>query len=646
MRMFHRHDLMPTHASLGIGRTLRALCLLAFCLCTGTPSVAQEGIISSVYIAERTALQQMNAARKSGNETEVQRLSAEVTQVVQQKKEWAQNLLTLTENELARQREANAPTLTPERREELEELIGKIEADIRLLDLELEENTWGFFAVMQNHRAYIKSYEDTIESIRQYAKETVEAAEKRARDAEEQLASLTAEHEKEYQALLENIRQQEKAHQETIQQVNEGRQPRENIDRSAAGVTSANAHAANVRKAIDDGSYNSRAHNWTSANTYRGLIEAARGEISRIQAALADGSLQHRYSGPRGQPSIRECKQAIESAKLEMQKKQDLYTAEEWENRKDLRKRRQELHVGLLRLQAEAGLKDDKIAALIERRNELERFLHHDFVTELPKEESGFLKAIRWIDEALDKVSKVAERFERLKKVVSLVQASNPAKALDLFLEEATGKSLTARLGEKLLPKAVFENPLVQRLIRGEKIGRNELVKETVIQSLPPDARRRVEDAIDVLNTVRSDNLRELVKQKGFEHAMRVIDAQPELRKAWETFDQAQKIVQNPALIEERLKQAVTERVRHELKTAGRELTDTLVSDEIRTRLERYQGSIETFKKDILDKAGQVPEAIANGVLLTVKETIQTRISPTDSDPVPMETLVLHSTLR
>ena len=35
---------------------------------------AQEGIISSVYIAERTALQKMQAARKTGNEEEVQRL--------------------------------------------------------------------------------------------------------------------------------------------------------------------------------------------------------------------------------------------------------------------------------------------------------------------------------------------------------------------------------------------------------------------------------------------------------------------------------------------------------------------------------------------------------------------------------------------
>ncbi len=641
------HDLMPTHASHGIRRTIRALGLIMmFCLWAWSPLLAQEGIISSVYIAERTALQKMHAARKAGNEAEVQRISSETAGLVEQKKAWARDLLTLTENELARQQASNTPALTPTQREELAGRIALVEADIRLLDLELEENTWAFQAAMMKRREYIKTFEKSIESILQYARETMEAAEKRAREAVDQAASLEAEHEKEYQVLLENIVQQEKAHQETIRQVNDGRQPRENIERSAAGVTYAREYAAKVRKAIDEGSHTSRAHNGTSKNMYRDLATVAREEIALIQKALADESFQHRYSGQYGRPTIRECRQCIATATLEMQKQRDSYAAEEWENRKDLRKRRQELHVELLRLQAEAGLKDEKIAALIERRNELERFLCHDFVTELPKEESGFLKAIRWIDETIDKVSKVAEKFERLKKVVTLVQSSNPAKALDLFLEDVTGKGLSERLAEKLLPKKVLENPLVQRLIRGERLSRDELVKEAVIESLPPDARRRVEEAIDVLNTVRSDNIRELVRQKGYEHAMRIIDAQPELRKAWETFDQAQKIVQNPALIEKRLEQAVTERVRHELTKAGRELTDAVVGEEVCKRLAQYQSRLEAFKTDIADKAGQVPEAVANGVLRSVKENFESRIQGTAGDQSSMESLILHTTAQ
>ena len=117
---------------------------------------AQEGIISSVYIAERTALQKMQAARKAGNEEEVQRLSAEIKELVNQKKSWANDLLTLTESSIAKIQSENTPDLSEEQRVALLRRIEEKKSQKRLLELQLEENKWDCFIQIQKKREFIK----------------------------------------------------------------------------------------------------------------------------------------------------------------------------------------------------------------------------------------------------------------------------------------------------------------------------------------------------------------------------------------------------------------------------------------------------------------------------------------------------------
>ena len=112
-------------------------------------SYAQEGIISSVYISERTALQKMQAARKAGNEEEVKRLSTEIKELVDQKKNWARDLMTLTESSIEKIQNDNAPDLSAEQRLVLLDRLDRLNSEKRLIEYQMEENKWGFF--LQKH---------------------------------------------------------------------------------------------------------------------------------------------------------------------------------------------------------------------------------------------------------------------------------------------------------------------------------------------------------------------------------------------------------------------------------------------------------------------------------------------------------------
>jgi len=611
-------------------------------LATGA-ALAQEGIISATYIAERTALQKMQAARKAGNEDEVKRLSTEIKEIVDQKKSWARDLLTLTESSIERAQSENAPGLTEDQRAALTAKLERLNADQRILELELEENKWAYFTENHKRHNYIKDWEGQLQAIYDYAAEVITRNQEQISKAEEGLKKLIEAHEKEIEALNEGIQERIKLHEEAVKKEAAGRGNPGDVKSCEQAIESSRENVANIRQKINEGTYTSRADNWTNTNSYRATIKNCQDEIARINVALADETMTHRYAGTYGTPSISACKKVIEETRGEIEKQRALYTAEEWGNRKDLRQRREYLHVEILKLQEEVGLKDDKIAALIARRDELEQFVYHDFLTELPKEDSGFIKAIKWISKTLDRVSEVTEKFEKFKKVVDLVKGStNPYNAVNYVFQEATGKSLTARLAEKLLPDKVLENPLVQRMIKGESVSRQDILKEAIVENLPPDVKRKVEQTVDLLNSARSGNIRDLVAQKGFEQAMRVIDSQPELKKAFEAFDQANKIIHNPALLQDRLENTIRERVTLELKAAGREAVDSLVSEETRKRVEAYQDRIKKIEQDIGKNAGLVADAVTESALISVQKGVECRVGLNDSNLTAVEDLIVN----
>ena len=604
---------------------------------------AQEGIISSVYIAERTALQKMQAARKAGNEDEVKRLSAEIKEMVDQKKSWARDLMTLTESSIAKAQSEDAPNLTEEQRAALNERIERLKSDKRLVEAQLDENKWDYFFQNQKKLEYIKYFEDAIKGIHDYAAGEIKRNEDQIAQAEKDLAALIQGHEEDVKTQEKSLEEHMRVLEETRKNHGAGKATADNVKSAEDAVAYSRQYIADMQAKIAEGTYQSRAGNWANTKGFREVIKNCRSEIDRINAALADESMKHRYAGTYGTPSISECKKIIADTRAEIEKNRATYTSEEWGNRKELRQRQQYLHVEILKLQEEAGLKEEKVAALIARRNELEQFLLHDFLTELPKEDSGFVKAIKWISETLDRVNEETQKFEKLKKVVDLVKnSSNPYNAVNFLFEEATGKGLTERLASKLLPDKVLENPLVQRLIKGEAVNRQDILKEVVVENLPPDVKRKVEQAVDLINTARSGNIRDLIAQKGFEQAMRVLDSQPELKKAFETFEQAHKIMHNPQLLQARLEDSIRERVTLELKSAGRDVVDSLVSEETKKRLEAYQEKVKKIEDDIAKKYRLVEEAVTQSAMTTVQKEVEKRIGLNEDDYGAVEKIIIN----
>ena len=608
------------------------------------PTYAQEGIISSVYIAERTALQKMQAAHKAGNEVEAQQLSVEIKELVNQKKSWANDLLKLTESSIAQIQNENAPDLTEEQRASLLRRIEEKNSQKRLLELQLDGNKWDYFYQVQKKREFIKEWESHLKGIHEYAAGEITRIEEAVANWQKDLERLSAEH-------ADELAKAEQALQKQIEEVSAvksrqsaGKASAQDVKNAEDAVASWQKTIADMRKNIADGTYASRAFNWANTGSFRGSIKYNNEMIGKIKQAVADGSFQHRYGFRYGLPTIAECHKVIADANAEIASMREKYTAEDWGNRKELRLQIQNLNVEILKLQEEAGLKDEKLAALEARRKELEQFIYHDFVTELPKEDSGFIKAIKWISNAIEKVNEVSEKFERIKKLVDIVKNnSNPYNAVNYLLEETTGKSLNTRLAEKLLPEKVRENPLVKRLLNGENINRQEILKEVVVENLPPEVRLRVEQAVDLINTARSSNIRDLVAQHGFEQAMRVIDSQPELKKAFVAFEQAHQLINNPAQLEERLKDSIREQVELELKVAGKEIVDSFVSEETKKRVEAYQEKLQKIEEDITKGYRFAAEEVTQTALKTVQKGIEERIG-LNSEVAPglVEELVIN----
>ena len=180
--------------SRSIVKSVLSLGILFLMVAHASQIFAQEGIISSVYIAERTALQKMQAARKAGNEEEVQRLSAEIKELVNQKKSWANDLLTLTESSIAKIQSENTPDLSEEQRVALLRRIEEKKSQKRLLELQLEENKWDCFIQIQKKREFIKEWEAHLKSIHEFAAGEIKRTEEAVAGWQKDLERLSAEH--------------------------------------------------------------------------------------------------------------------------------------------------------------------------------------------------------------------------------------------------------------------------------------------------------------------------------------------------------------------------------------------------------------------------------------------------------------------
>lgn len=599
-------------------------------------SIAQEGVISSVYIAERNALQKMYEARKAGDENEVKRLSTEITELVNHRKSQARDMLVLTKSSIEKLQKDNSPTLTNEKRERLQDKIEDLKIQHRLSNLSLEQNTLSYYIEVNNKRNFISNMEKEIEKIKQFAQERIDYHKEQMQIHKDALKAMLETHENDYERYAQILDNYTSQYEAELNYHNENKGDPTKVNNLRTAVENVTKDLANLRSEIDSGTYISHG-TFSDSNSLRNRIKYHEDRIEHYKNKLADGTLEHDY----GRISINHCLEVIERTNNEIKALRDKYTAEEWQNRKHIRQNAQNIHIRILQLQEQVGLRDEKIAALEARREELKKFIYHDFITEIPSDESSFVKAIRWLTQAIEKVQEVASKFERIKTVTNIIKSSsNPAQPISFLLKEFTGKDLAETIAEKVLPEKILNNSLVQRFVKGESINRNDIINEAIKQGFVGADVKRIRESYDLINSLRSNNIRDLISQRGFEHAMLIIDSNPELKSAWQTFERAHKIMHHPQLLELQLKDKIKQQVVLELKAAGEHLEETQIYKTVEKRLKEYDNQINNIVNSAKQSVQDFEQNITESALISYKTSIQKRIGITDEAKSGIEALI------
>lgn len=316
--------------------------------------------------------------------------------------------------------------------------------------------------------------------------------------------------------------------------------------------------------------------------------------------------------------SIRSCTDIASQRDEALLARREQFTSEAWQYMGDRRRQIQALELEAAAIDSKTGSSDGKVKALQARKTEIERFLAHDFVTELPAEESGFMKAIKWCSDAASEVMKVAdkvrettEKFKRVRQIVDIVKtASNPAQAADRFLKAATGKGFVETIGEKLLPEKVLGNPIVRSLLRGESVDRAALMESAARDGLP----KEVTDAYDTLTRLREDP-EGFLRSNMLEKVMNVIEGNPSLKKTYETMQEARRVMENPELLEEKLE------------------ANAEAYAKAKERLER-------IRTESLERVGNFENNVAAGVSRAIQNAVEHRLGITDDEKGFAESLV------
>lgn len=765
-------------------------------LLPGVSAQAQEGIIAASYYEEKTMLRKMWDAREAGDEKKVKSLSLELTAYVTEKKNWARDFLTLTQNSMAELQKAQTPDLTAQQRAEKELIIRDLKSQIRGLEQQLEEARLLYFQANYLDRLEIRKEEKLIKLIREAGGTRIAQHEKLIADnrplidgiktranqiiaeknlliAERQklLPILVSEGEKflkaehdliaERQAVIPRVEEEgrkalaeidrqiqemadrkslvriagfkklkelgvtisaieqeisrlsqdkvdtshirnsltetRKALRETEAQIADGTFSgpesnwislngiKQDIQKEETGKQEMLQNIANgsfsspavnwvtrqslekeitdhqkiikdTEKSIADGQFSTPAVNWQTRSAIQRDIDQILLEIKAIQDGLTAGTFGCPEFNWRTEKSINaeiatwqqiidETKQQIAArtfgspetnwrteasvdqqiAQLQdaLRRRKEEFTTENYWNMGGIRRQIEALHLQLLTLEDECGLRDEKITALQAREQELKKYLAHDFLTSLPAEESGFIKAIRWCSQAIQEVNAAAGKFKKLKQVVEIVKtASNPAEAADRLLKATTGKGFFEFVGEKLLPEKVFNNPIVQTVLKGGKVDHQELVKKFAEDNLPPE----MIETIKTFEAMKNDP-QAFVRSKMYDEVMTVVEGNPKLKQTYQSFKEAEQFIKNPELIEKKLEESLKMYGQQALKNAGDKAMQTVMATEhaekLKAQLNGYRERLERIQADGEASIDRFTENVAAGITRNLQNSLE-----------------------
>jgi hypothetical protein len=394
-------------------------------------------------------------------------------------------------------------------------------------------------------------------------------------------------------------------------------QTRNGVNSSIAGLQK---EIDDINSAMTDGTYGVPEFGWQTRNgidqnivNWQKIIDTTKSELS-----------QKKYGCPECNWRTEEAvEQRVKAIELSLTNRKEEFTSENWWGMGGTRRQLEQLRLQVLVIEEETGLKSEKVKALQARETELKKYLAHDFLTALPEEESTFMKAISWCSNAIKEVNKAAEKFKKIKKVITIIKtATNPAKAADLLLKEATGKGFFEFVGEKMLPEKVFNNPVVQTILKGGKIDHKELVEKFAKENLPPELIETIKTFEDM-----KDNPEAFVRSKMYDEVMTVVEGNPKLKQTYQSFKEAEKFIKNPELIEKRLEESLKQYGDELLKNAEGKIVETVMSDEraqkLKEQLENYRERLNRIQSDSTEKIDKFTENVAAGITRNLQNAME-----------------------
>lgn len=558
----------------------------------------QIKMIAAAFDREKQMLEKMWEARKAGEEEKVKKLGQELKDFVARYKKIAGTLKETTESAIKELEQEQAGEMSLEELAEKKAEIKELKGEIRALKYLIGREKFKYVKENRRDREDIKKWQRKI-------KEYKDKWKKEKKEIENDIKS----YEKEIEMARESGEEQIKFWQKKIKEA-----------KNDADKKGAREQLAKIRNYIADKSIKSHPGK-VSMGIYMERLEGRKKHRVERSKKFEEGD----YPGPSRGRTINGCKRRIARYEKQIAERKEEFVSGEFGRISRYNKRLNRAKVKLAALLKKTGLKSERMAKLEETKKTLELFLNHDFVTELPKEDSTFVKALKWLGKTAAKINKGIEKFKAIKKVVDLVKnAANPFEAADFLFEKAFGKSIVSKLAEKLLPEKLVKNKLFQSYINGGISERNLLkeVGKNLGDKVIDEKTRKMLETIDDLRK----NPRSYLESELYDEVNTVIEANPEIASAIETMQKTKDVIECPEILYERMQEEAVEKVKSEFKN---KIEDTQLQKKVKEIEQQFKQKKEKFEKikdESYKKADEFANRVTGRALNHLKEKFESRM--------------------
>ncbi len=533
--------------------------------------------VALVYKEQQQTLRKMWQARKDGDTTEVQRLSDRLNNFIDRQKRLAKVNLEMSQASINRLKSETPGQLDSKQKAQMEQQRASINEQV--------QDTQDRIRIIQAQ--FIR---DNINDRRDIA-----SSEKRLADLDTSYIRVINSYKEPIKKGKEALAWTKKAIQKDL------------VDRRATIMKSEgedrNAHQKKLNNVLDlvaAGNYTpfTGYGSWGGINKINDWIDHHEGEIARITAEKAAGNWKDHPMGY----TANEINGWIVNSKKVLVERRKMYTTGEYSNLIDHMRHLRQLRMELIGLDIKLGGHEKQLNTLETQARELQVFLDHKFDTTLPKEDSAWVKAINWCGQAYNKVQEIRNKVGKFKVLYDVLQGGNPVKAADTLLEITTGKGVADTL-MKYPPfnKLLKFGALKDAIITG-KIDREKLIRQVAEKNLD----KGLIKTYDLLNRFKNDP-KSFLKDNASKQVEAILQANPRIKNAIDSYAQAQEYARNPRLIEQHLQDRMTKSV---LKKA-REL-DSFKA--VESSIEEGRRKIEAFEAQINDQTenlkGQALKAV------------------------------------